>query len=673
MTSSEVGITGYNANETTEQTITVTYAGKSTTFTVTVRNEVTGISIKNTPTKTTYIIGENLDLTGGTLTVSYEDGSTAEVPMTSSEVGITGYNSNETGEQTITVTYAEKSTTFTVTVRNEVTVKLDKSTIELDANESTTLSIIITSDGYENASYGYKVSNSSVINVEKTNEFGILNVTGLAKGTATITFTVTVDDLVFTLICNVTVNAPDVPVTGITLDSNKKTLVLGDTGTLTATITPDNATNKEFQWNTNNTSIVELVSAQNGTLTFKAVGTGTTSITATTKDGNHTASCEITVTDTESTSTPLQVVEGGIIVDKNGNEVLLAGVNLGGWMLQEYWMSPAYNGSWDNQWANLETLNTLTSRGFTDEQIAELYDTYESNWITDYDFQKMSEMGINCVRVPFWYRNFMNNPEGGWINSDFSQNPGFQRLDWVISECKKYNMYVILDLHGAPGGQGSGHCDGSKTDTVFTNESHRAACIKLWEAIATRYKDEEVVAMYDLLNEPNAMGTDTSVENDRRNILYDELYKAIRAIDSKHIICMEGIWSHEKLPDPADMGWENISYSVHYYTDTYLPGFANYCKALNVAPFHGEYQGASQLQTMINNGIHSTIWTWKRMGGGDSAYDWGLFVDQDGAWCDVTTESFESIKNKWGTCLRTENNFTENTQYTNIFKNLLAN
>ena len=192
MTSSEVGITGYNSNETGEQTITVTYAGKSTTFTVTVRNEVTGISIKNTPTKTTYIIGENLDLTGGTLTVSYEDGSTAELPMTSSEVGVTGYNANETTEQTITVTYAEKSTTFTVTVKNEVTVKLDKSTIELDANESTTLSIIITSDGYENASYGYKVSNSSVINVEKTNEFGILNVTGLAKGTATITFTVTV-------------------------------------------------------------------------------------------------------------------------------------------------------------------------------------------------------------------------------------------------------------------------------------------------------------------------------------------------------------------------------------------------------------------------------------------------------------------------------------------------
>lgn len=86
-----------------------------------------------------------------------------------------------------------------------------------------------------------------------------------------------------------------------------------------------------------------------------------------------------------------------------------------------------------------------------------------------------------------------------------------------------------------------------------------------------------------------------------------------------------------------------------------------------------ELTSATYIQTMINNGIHSTIWTWKRMGGGDSAYDWGLFVDQDGAWCDVTTESFESIKSKWGTCLRTENNFTENTQYTNIFKNFLAN
>ena len=675
MTSSGVGVTGYKANETGDQTLTVTYAEKSTTFTVTVKNEITKISIKNNPTKTTYKKGENLDLTGGILTVSYEDGSTAEVPMTSSGVGVTGFNSNQTGNQTITITYSGQRTTFTVTVKNNYTVSLSQTNIELDVNESTILSGSITPTDFEKVSYEYTNSNSSAVKVEETDQFGVLKITGLSQGTATLKFTINIDDDVFTATCNVTVNAPNIPVTGITLDSNKKTLVIGNTGTLTAKITPDNATNKEFEWSTKNSSIVQIVSAQNGTLTFKAVGTGTTTITATTKDGSHTASCEITVTAPTSTSTPLQVVEEGKIVDKNGNEVLLSGVNLGGWMIQEYWMCPVYDGSWDSgeQWANLQTLETLQSRGFTDEQIADLYKTYEDNWLTEYDFQKMAEIGINCVRVPFWYRNFMNNPEGEWINSDFSQNPGFQRLDWVISECKKYNIYVILDLHGAPGGQGSGHCDGSKTDTVFTNAEHRAACIKLWEAIANRYKDEEIVAMYDLLNEPTAGGTGIPVEEDRRNILYDDLYKAIRAIDSKHIICMEAMWTYDKLPNPADMGWENVSYSVHYYSNSNIPEFAEYCRSINVAPYQGEYHGYDQLEVMINNGVHSTFWTWKRMGGGDTAYEWGLFVDIDGDWADVTTESYESIKRKWGTCLQTENYFDENTKYIEMFKNLLAN
>ena len=121
MTSSEVQVTGYDSNTVGEQTLTVTYQGQTTSFTVTVRNEVTGIEIKTAPSKTTYVKGENLDLTDGTITVTYEDGTSAEVPMTSSEVQVTGYDSNTVGEQTLTVTYQGQTTSFTVTVRNEVT------------------------------------------------------------------------------------------------------------------------------------------------------------------------------------------------------------------------------------------------------------------------------------------------------------------------------------------------------------------------------------------------------------------------------------------------------------------------------------------------------------------------------------------------------------------------
>ena len=114
-------ITGYSKNELKEQTITVTYGGKTATFTVTVKNDITGIEIKNKPTKITYKKGEDIELAGGMITVIYENGDTEEVKMDNPHVSITGYSKNEAKEQTITVTYGGKTATFKVTVKNDVT------------------------------------------------------------------------------------------------------------------------------------------------------------------------------------------------------------------------------------------------------------------------------------------------------------------------------------------------------------------------------------------------------------------------------------------------------------------------------------------------------------------------------------------------------------------------
>ena len=83
--------------------------------------KITGISIKANPSKTSYIKGENLELTGGIITTTYEDGTTSNVNMTASNIGVSGYNANQTGKQTITISYSNHTATFEVNVFDYIT------------------------------------------------------------------------------------------------------------------------------------------------------------------------------------------------------------------------------------------------------------------------------------------------------------------------------------------------------------------------------------------------------------------------------------------------------------------------------------------------------------------------------------------------------------------------
>ena len=109
-----VSVRGFDNTILGEQTITVTYEGKTTTFKVMVRNELTRIEMKSLPNKVIYIKGESLDLTGGKITATYENRTTQDIAITNNMVS--GYNSNNLGQQTITVTYEGKTTTFSVNI-----------------------------------------------------------------------------------------------------------------------------------------------------------------------------------------------------------------------------------------------------------------------------------------------------------------------------------------------------------------------------------------------------------------------------------------------------------------------------------------------------------------------------------------------------------------------------
>lgn len=81
--------------------------------------EVSNITVKTQPTKTEYIQGEELDLTGGVILVTYTDGKTEEIKMTDSQVTTSGYNKNKLGEQIVTIIYKGKTTQITVNVKQK--------------------------------------------------------------------------------------------------------------------------------------------------------------------------------------------------------------------------------------------------------------------------------------------------------------------------------------------------------------------------------------------------------------------------------------------------------------------------------------------------------------------------------------------------------------------------
>ncbi len=370
-------------------------------------------------------------------------------------------------------------------------------------------------------------------------------------------------------------------------------------------------------------------------------------------------------------------VEGTDLVNQRGEVVILRGVNLGGWMIQENWMCPIKGE--DGGWANLDTLEVLESR-FTEEQVQTLFDTYQDNWITENDLNIIANTGANVVRVPFWYRNFMKDAEGTWITENPDENPGFKRLDWIIEQAGERGMYVILDMHGCPGGQSLNHSSGTlNKNELYSNETYQNTMKELWVAIASRYKDEPAVAAYDIMNEPQNNEQKWEYDNyynpwleeswELSNEIYEKMVAAVREVDTRHVITVEGIWSASNLPDPAALGWYNMMYQIHVYTDN-LTSFERSLKVLyesmkkyGVAGYVGEFSNMDAFSVVEKYGISWTLWSYK--GGTGNWGNWFWY------WSNVTrvdpyTDSYDTILQKWGVRLRTVSFTRNNTPITNV-------
>jgi len=252
--------------------------------------------------------------------------------------------------------------------------------------------------------------------------------------------------------------------------------------------------------------------------------------------------------------------DGRNIVDSNGEPFLLRGIGLGGWMLQEPYMLKL-SGISPAQYDIRKKITALVG----EERCREFYDAWLANMVTRRDIDSLKAWGFNSVRLPMHYNLFTppveeepDSVEFTWIEN------GFIITDSLLAWCGANQMYLILDLHAAPGGQGNdipiADVDTTKPK-LWENEVNRRKTIAIWHKLAERYSDEPWIGGYDLINETNfALEGNAAL----RKLLMD-ITAAIRLNDTNHIIFIEGnhfATDFAGLTPPWD---SNMVYSFHKY------------------------------------------------------------------------------------------------------------
>jgi plasmid stabilization system protein ParE len=304
--------------------------------------------------------------------------------------------------------------------------------------------------------------------------------------------------------------------------------------------------------------------------------------------------------------------EGTELVDDAG-PLLPRGIGLGNWLLAEGYMwrfgdeqsAPRQIEAWVLQLVGPDAAATFWRR-------------FRDAFITEADFAEIARLGFDHVRLPINARGVMDD-EGRFIED------GFALIERAVTWSEAHGLRILLDLHGAPGGQTGTNIDDSPNGKpeLFMDARYRAQTIALWEELARRYRDRESVFGYDLLNEPlpnewQHVYADELVE------LYRDLTTAIRAIDQRHLIMYEGShwatnWS--VLRERFD---ENQALQFHRYwcapDDTSIAEYLEVRDALQTPIYMGEggentpgwVYAATQLYE--RHAIGWNFWPWKKLG-----------------------------------------------------------
>lgn len=266
----------------------------------------------------------------------------------------------------------------------------------------------------------------------------------------------------------------------------------------------------------------------------------------------------------------LRTDQGRIVNDK-GEPVLWRGMGLGGWMLQEGYMLKV-QGIGNQQHVIKAKISELVGPDRTEE----FYQSWRANHMRKIDVDSLAAWGFNSVRLPMHYNLFTLPVESEPVQGqDTWRNEGFEMVDQLLAWCKANKVYLILDLHAAPGGQGNDVNIADRDETklsLWESELNQKKTIALWKKLAERYANEPWIGAYDLINEPN-WGFESKDDshgcgekkNEPLQALFKSITAAIREVDKNHIIIIEGnCWGNNYGGITPD--WDsNLVMSFHKY------------------------------------------------------------------------------------------------------------
>lgn len=348
--------------------------------------------------------------------------------------------------------------------------------------------------------------------------------------------------------------------------------------------------------------------------------------------------------------------ENGIMVNGDGEEVILRGWGMGNWDNPEGFIlgiqsgfepfTPgkyAPMGRMDRGRAMDNILRETCGTKYTEE----FWKRWRRAYLTEADIRLLSERGYNSVRLPIRAWSFLYEEPGITFNED-----SFSMLNDVLDWCEKYRVYAIIDLHAATAGQSGIPCDDGMDNCqhFYDDEESMERMHILMEEFMHRYRDRWIIGGYDCINEPLSMTPRLAELTPVLVKFYEDMIRRCRAIDKNHMFLLNGaqfstltyMFDHDFDPECHNWGISLHAYEMVVPEVASIAEVLRTCKKLGICLWMGETGGRNEhawqttmYEILAEYHAGYNLWCWKTVKGAGCASvlnftvpeEWHLITD----------------------------------------------